>query len=191
MNFDFILFAGRPGSGKSTQAKLLAEHLTWERFGTGDRFREILAENGHIGALIQGAMNEGRLLPDWLVTFLFEEKLLNMDAGKGLVCEGYARSLPQAQTLDEVMVWLKRSYVVIDVDVSEEEALRRQLSRSAQEVRPDSSSEEKVRVRFSEYNTNTVPAIEFFKAKGHVINVNGEQLPQKIAEDILAVLNLK
>jgi adenylate kinase len=75
---DAIIFMGLPGSGKGTQAKLLGETLGFDHFSTGDKFKELRNQDSALGQLVKEAYDNGKLLPDWFATYLFEDKVLNV-----------------------------------------------------------------------------------------------------------------
>lgn len=185
-----ILFIGRPGSGKGTQAKVLCEKTGWKHFSTGDRFKVLRDEQSPLGDKVRDAYDAGRLLPDWFATYMFEDVMLNLKDEEGIVCDGYPRSRGQAEIFDDIVTWLGRPYVVIDLAVSEEEAMRRQLERAKTEDRPDSGTEEKIRARFQMYETATQPILEYFKEKGLVTEINGEQSPEAVERDIAKALGV-
>lgn len=186
-----ILFIGRPGSGKGTQAVKLAERLGWSMFSSGGHFKQLIDRGDEFGERIQADYNRGQLSPDWLAEYFFTEAVLGVQPESGIVSEGFPRSLPQGVVADEVFTWLSRPYKAVYLAVSEEEAMRRQLGRAKVEDRPDSDGEDKVRARFDVYSKNTEPLLDFFRAKGTLIEINGEQTPEQIALDINAALNLK
>lgn len=187
---DTVLFVGRPGSGKGTQAKRLCEKMGWTHFSTGDRFKALRDEDSALGRQVREAYDAGRLLPDWFATYLFEDQILALSREQGIVCDGYPRSLAQAHVFDEILAWMNRPYVVLDLMVTEEEAIRRQLERAKVEHRPDSSSEEKIRVRMETYETATQPILDFFREKGLVTEIDGEQAPEGVERAIASALRI-
>lgn len=185
---DTVLIIGRPGSGKGTQAKLLAERLGWIRLSSGDRIKAIRDGNEPFSARVREMYDKGTFLPDWFADYLLESALLDLDAHVGVVCEGFGRTKDQAAHLCEIVAWLGRRLVVLNLQVSEDEALSRMLNRSTTEDRPDSDGEAKVRHRFTTYDAETAPALSYFREHGKVIDVDGEQTPEEIAEAISAAL---
>ncbi len=184
-----VIFIGRPGSGKGTQAKKLAERLGWATFSSGTVLKELIDAGGPLSESIRRDYENGRLLPDWFVEHLFDGAVLNLSGEQGIVIDGFPRTLVQGEFVNKVFAWLGRSYKVLLLEVSEDEALRRQLGRAKVESRPDSDDEAKIRNRFAVYTKQTEPLLEFFKSQGALIEIDGEQTPEKIAEDIRAALN--
>ena len=185
-----ILFMGRPGSGKETQARRLADETGFHLFSTGERFRELREHRDALGERVKEVYDTGKLMPTWFADYLFEDALLRLPHGTGVIFEGTGRWREEAELFDEVATWLGRSYRVVNLEVSEEVAMRRQLGRAKVADRPDSNSEEKIRVRFEEFRNHTQGAIDFFRERGVLIDVNGELSPDEIAVEIRGKLDL-
>lgn len=184
MNTKTVLLLGRPGSGKGTQTDLLAKRLGWKTLSSGNIFREMREKEGPLGEKIRATYDAGIIFPAWFPGYLFLDSILNLDLEEGIICEGFSRSVDQAELFDEVLKWLGREYVVFNLEVSEEEALKRQLGRNAVDARTDSDTPEKIQKRFVEYTAKTAPVINFFKEKGTLVEINGEQTPEQIAEEL-------
>ena len=184
-----ILLMGRPGSGKGTQAKLLAEQMEGSKiFSSGERFKEIRDGNEPYSARVREMYDQGILIPNWFADYLLESALLGNSTDMGIVLEGFGRTKDQAEHLLEIVEWLGRKIVVFNLEVSDDEVLRRMLKRAETEDRPDSSDEAKIRARLAQYDANTAPALEYFREKGVVIEIKGEQTPEEIARDIQQAL---
>jgi len=186
-----ILLLGRPGSGKGTQTKILSQALGWKTLSSGDRIKELRDGSGPLAERVRAGYDAGRLLPDWLPMYILEDTLINLDDQAGIVCEGFGRTKSQAEIIERVLAWLGRKFVVISLDVSEQEAMRRMLERAKVEHRPDSDVEEKIRERFDEFRNNTEPALDYFKSVGKLLVVNGQQTPEQVAAEIESALKLK
>jgi adenylate kinase len=96
--------------------------------------------------------------------------------------------VPQSETFDAIMVWAERPYRVLDLQVSDEEVIRRQLERAKVEHRPDSATEEQIQARLDQYRTATEPILDFFRAKGLVTDIDGEVTPDEVASAVHAAL---
>lgn len=183
-----VIITGRPGSGKGTQGKLLADAKGWMHFSTGEQFRMLREEESVLGGQVRDIYDSGKLLPDWFATYLFEKAILNIGHEGGIVCEGYPRSLTQSATFDDIATWLARPYIVIDLDVSDEEVTRRMLERSTKESRPDSTTKEQIATRLSTYHEHTAPVLAYFKEKGMLKVIDGMKTPDEVKASILEVL---
>ena len=152
-----VLLLGRPGSGKGTQTALLAEHFGWKTFSSGNMFRELRESKGFLGEKVREVYDQGVMLPNWFADYLLLDSLFKTDPAQGIVCEGFSRTVEQAKLFDEFMTWIGRPYAVFNLDVSEEESLRRQLDRNKVDARTDSDTPEKIKIRFEEYTKKTAP----------------------------------
>lgn len=186
-----VLFMGPTGSGKGTQAKLLAEKTGYKIFSSGDKFRELRQRQDDLGARIREEYDKGLLMPAWFASLVFQEELIYAPSGQGIIFEGTARTLAEAQHFNEVSAWLQRDYVAVCLNIGEEESMKRQIKRAQVEHRPDSDTPEKIHVRFAEFNKHTAPAIDFLRSINKVIEIDGEQSIEQVFADILAKLGEK
>lgn len=185
-----ILFLGPTGSGKGVQSKLLAEKTGYSVFSTGGRYRELRLGESDLAKRIREQYDGGRLMPGWFSTFLFEEAFLYRPLSEGIICEGVGRTVFEAENFNDIMGWLRRPYIVICLNITEEESMKRQLLRTSKEVRPESDSEEKIRTRFTEFKMHTAPAIAFLREKGNVIDMDGERSVEEIHADVCKEVGL-
>ena len=183
-----ILLVGKPGSGKGTQAKILSEKMGWIRLSSGDRIKQIRDGNEPFSPRVKESYDKGILMPDWFADYLLESALLGVEPHVGIVCEGFGRTLSQAEHFHDIASWLGRKVLVINLEVSDEEVLRRMLLRAQEQSRPDSNSAEKIKARLDQYNALTVPAIEFFRKENLLVDVDGSMTPEEIAEEIKKVV---
>jgi adenylate kinase len=160
------------------------------RLSSGDRIKEIRDGSEPFSERVREMYDKGTFLPNWFADYLLESALLDIDAHVGIVLEGFGRTRNQAEHLVEIVSWLGRSLVVFNLEVSEEEVMKRMLKRAETEDRPDSSDEDKVRARIKQYDENTAPAVAYFREQGVLIDINGEQTPADIAKDIAKILDV-
>lgn len=177
-----FFFVGRIASGKETQCVQLAEKLGYTVFSTGGKFREIVASGSLLGSRIKADYEKGLLMPSWVANYMLEEFLFNLAPEKGAIFEGSGRDVEQAKVIDEVCTWLGRSYTVLNLDVSEDEVVKRSLLRGRDSTDKDESV---IRMRLAEYNRLTKPAIEYFQQLGKCIDINGEQTPTEVHEEVM------
>lgn len=184
MNIRTLLFVGRPGSGKETQAELLAQKTGFQVFSTGRKFRELREEKNALGARVKETVDKGLLLPHWLASYMFQTSILHLDTNEGIIFEGTGRRLDEAELFHEVATWLGREYRVFNLAIGDVEAIKRQVGRG----REDSNTEEKVRVRLSEYDSYTAPVIDFFRKQNVLVDIDGERTVEEIHADIVSKL---
>lgn len=177
---------GKVGSGKGTQARMLAEQLNFSVYSTGDEFRRIIKEGGKLGARVQQDYDAGLLMPYWYAQYLLSGALLGT-LERGVVFEGSGRKIQEAELIDEISQWLGISYAVVDLQVSDDEAVRRILARG----RGDGlDSEESTRARLEEYRRYTEEVLSYYRDKGNLVVVNGEQDIETVYADMLQALEL-
>jgi adenylate kinase len=121
-----MILLGPPGTGKGTQAKLIAERLGLAHISTGDMFREAVAKGTELGKRAKTYMDRGDLVPDEVTIGMLQERLREADARRGVVFDGYPRTLEQAQALDAALARSRRSTdLALLIAASDDEIVRR------------------------------------------------------------------
>jgi adenylate kinase len=182
-----LVMVGKPGSGKGTQAKLVAEKTGWKVFSTGDKFRELKKADTPLGRKIKETMDGGHLMPYWFASFLFEEAVVYLAPEEGIVYEGAGRLPSEAELFHDVMHWLERPYRAVYLDVPAEVVMERLKKRKLIEGRAD-DEEDKIKVRLSVHEKEVEPAMDVFRAKGTLLHINGDQTIESVHEEILKKL---
>ena len=172
---------GRPGSGKGKQSELLAEKLKCRIFSTGNRVREVAQKDSSLGRKVKEVSESGGLVPSWLASYLFEEAYLALDDKEIIIFEGLGRKESEARLFNEISEWLGRDFVVIYLNVSEKTIFERLNKRLAIEGREDDKN---IQNRFDNFNTQTIPSLNFFRSINKVIEINGEPLPDVVFAEI-------
>lgn len=184
---NLILF-GKSGSGKGTQAELLTKHFNnMLHVSTGDLMRDLAKHDTDAGARIKEVLNKGGLPFDQMATTLWMHEIsYKLKNDQGLVCDGFPRRLNEAENLHDFLSWLKRlkNTKALVIEISREEAVERLLKRSRYD-----DDEYAINQRLDWYEERVVPAINFFKDKGLVIKINGEQSVEEVFKEILDKLN--
>lgn len=180
-----IFFIGKPGCGKGTQAKLLADQTGWPIFASGKLFREIAVQDTPVGRKVKTENDAGLLAPHWFAMYLYLKSLFSITEDSGVIFDGFNRKIPEAELVIDSLKWLNRSFVVLNISVSDNEARRRLSGRKEIEHRADDSAVEE---RLKEYYEHTEPSIEVFRATGRLLEIQGEQSPEEIAKDIFKAL---
>ncbi len=121
-----IIFLGAPGSGKGTQAAMLAKELNIPAISTGEVLRKEVDQQTEIGKIAKSRMELGKLVPDEVVVDIIKNRIVKLDCDKGFILDGFPRNLTQALILDEMLSELnKRIDRVFNFDVSEEVLIKR------------------------------------------------------------------
>jgi adenylate kinase len=182
-----IFFIGKPGCGKGTQAKLLSEVMGLPVFSAGKLFRDIAKEDTPVGRKVKSEIDEGLLAPHWFAMYLYLKELFSIPDDTGAIFDGFNRKKSEAELVVDSFNWLGRPFTVFNIAVSDEEVTKRILLRKSAEGRADDSA---VTTRLEEYREHTEPALELFRASGHLIEINGEQTPDEVATDVRKALGI-
>ena len=123
---------GAPGAGKGTQAKRLAEKFSIPHISTGDIFRANIKNNTELGKKAKEYMDQGLLVPDELTCSLVVDRIVRDDCANGYILDGFPRTIPQAQALDEALNKMGSNMdFAVDVDVPDEAIVSRMSGRRA------------------------------------------------------------
>ncbi len=210
-----IVFLGPPGAGKGTQAKRITERYGIPQISTGDMFREHLSKGTELGKKAKEYMEKGQLVPDEIVLSMVEERLKQPDCEKGFILDGFPRTVPQAEALDEMLAkWGKKIDYAIAIEVPDEELVKRLTGRRTckkcgmmyhvifkppkEEGKCDAcggelyqradDNEETVRNRLKVYHESTAPLIDYYEKKGVLHRVDGMGSIDEIFERIVKIL---
>ena len=123
-----IIFLGLPGTGKGTQAGVLAEEFNIPHIATGDIFRQAINQGTELGKKAKEYLDSGELVPDTLTNALVKERLAQPDAKKGFILDGFPRTLKQAEALDQIIDELNRSLDQVIYFSAPEEVLIKRLT---------------------------------------------------------------
>jgi adenylate kinase len=168
-----LVLMGPPGSGKGTQAQVLAERLGIPAISTGDIFRANVADRTDLGNRAQDFVDAGEYVPDQLTNQMVRERLAAKDTRHGFVLDGYPRTLDQVEVLDEILANQDRKLdAVVVLDVDPDHLVQRLLHRAELEHRSD-DTEDVIRRRLQVYNEQTHPLIKVYDERGLVIPVDG------------------
>lgn len=195
-----IIMLGAPGAGKGTQAKMIAEEYGIPHISTGDIFRANVSSGTELGMEAKKYMDQGLLVPDELTVKILLDRVAKEDCAKGYVLDGFPRTIPQAEVLDEALNKLgEKIDHAIDVDVPDENIIKRMSGRRAclkcgatyhiQHIPPrkegvcdscgselvlrDDDRAETVANRLKIYHEQTQPLIEYYTGKGILKTVDG------------------
>ena len=121
-----LILLGAPGAGKGTQAEVICEHLHIPAVSTGNMIREALKNGTEMGLRAKSYMEEGKLVPDEVVIGIIKERLQQDDCKNGFILDGFPRTIPQAEALDNMGIVIDK---VIDIEVPDEKIVERMSGR--------------------------------------------------------------
>ena len=206
-----IVLLGAPGAGKGTQAKLFVERFGIAHISTGDIFRMNIKNGTELGMKAKVFMDQGLLVPDSLVFDLVIDRLKSPDCSKGYVLDGFPRTIPQAQALDEALEKQGDSIkYAVNVDASDEDIIRRMSGRRVCRgcgaiyhivnippkqadicdrcgeslILRDDDKPETVKKRLKVYHEQTSPLIDYYKKRSNMITVDGMKDPEVVFKEI-------
>jgi adenylate kinase len=172
--FNLILF-GPPGSGKGTQSEKLIAKYGLKHLSTGDLLRSEIANQTALGIEAKKLMDKGQLVPDEVVIGMISSALDANPEAKGFLFDGFPRTPAQAEALDKLLDLKKTSIaVMLALNVSEEELVKRLMKRGETSGRSDDTNENVIRARITEYRNKTEVVAEYYRTFDKVVAVKGE-----------------
>lgn len=174
-----LLFIGPPGAGKGTQASLVAQRLGIPHISTGEMFRHHVSNGSELGKRVRAIIDEGGYVPDDMTVAMLAERLAEPDARPGYILDGFPRTGPQVEALDQLIGREGLDRVVL-FEVDEDALAARMMSRG----RAD-DTEETIRNRFKIYEEQTAPLIETYQERGLLVMVDGIGTVDEVTERVL------
>ncbi|UOQ55191.1 adenylate kinase [Hymenobacter cellulosivorans] len=169
-----IVLFGPPGAGKGTQSQKLIARYNLVHLSTGDLLRSQIAQGTELGLRAKKLMDEGLLVPDEVVIGMIESQLASNTTAAGFIFDGFPRTVPQAQSLDELTQRYDTGVnCMIALEVAEEELVKRLLERGKTSGRPDDQDETKIRKRVTVYNTETAQVASYYAQQSKFHGLNG------------------
>jgi adenylate kinase len=186
-----VLVLGPQGSGKGTQAKLISKTYGIPHIATGDMIREMKELDTPLGHELKAVYDAGNLVDDDLMIRLIEGRLDRGDTLPGFVLDGFPRTMPQAEALDDLLRTLGRDLdLVLEFQVPDRQILLdRLLERAAKESRSDDTPEA-IRRRLELYDRETAPLIEYYRStRGNVVGIHADRPIDEVFTEIRAALD--
>lgn len=211
-----VVLVGPPGAGKGTQAQYIASHFAIPQISTGDIFRANIAAQTALGKSAKRYMDAGDLVPDEVTVDIVRDRLQEDDAAHGFLLDGFPRTLPQAEALQQMLNELGTPLdAVLELQVSEQEVIRRLSGRRMcrncgriwhVEFEPpasdgvcddckgklfqrDDDKPETIRRRVEVYNDQTAPLVDFYRRAGQLRTVLAEGAVDEITQRAIKVLD--
>ena len=189
-----LILLGPPGSGKGTQAQRLVQRYGIVQLSTGELLRAAVAAQSPVGLKVKDVMSSGGLVPDDIVIGIISDRLDQPDAAKGFILDGFPRTVPQAEALDEL---LKKKHMkldaVIELRVNESALLQRVETRVAEmrargeDVRVDDTPEVLTK-RLASYRSLTEPLIHYYSERRKLLTVDGMMTIEHVTREIGRIL---
>ena len=207
------IFLGAPGTGKGTQASVLAQKYNIPQISTGDILRKAVADGTELGKKAKVIMESGGLVSDDIIIGLIDERLAQDDCKTGYILDGFPRTIKQAEDLDVMLEGKDGIDAVVYFDVAEDEIVKRLTSRrtcaqcgynhnmiydppvdgdkcakcGGTVIQRDDDKEKTVRNRLVVYTDKTAPLVDYYKSQNKLYSVDGSQDVEKVRQDIISL----
>jgi len=216
-DFMRLILLGAPGAGKGTQAVILAEKFNIPHISTGDIFRANIREGTELGKKAKEFIDKGALVPDDITVGIVKDRLSKPDCNNGFLLDGFPRTIPQAEYLDDVLEKMNMPLdCVINIDVPDNVIIKRLSGRrvcpvcgmtyhivnnppkqgnicdgcGSPVIQRDDDREETIQKRLVAYHEQTEPLIDYYKNKGKLIVVDGTKEIEDITREIMKALGV-
>lgn len=184
-----IVIFGAPGSGKGTQSDKLIEKYGLNHISTGDVLRAEIKKGTELGKTAASYIDKGNLIPDDLMVSILASVYDSFGDHKGVIFDGFPRTIPQAEALKKMLDERgDRVAAMIELDVPEDELMKRLILRGQQSGRAD-DNEETIKKRLVVYHSQTQPLIEWYKNEGIHYHIDGQGDLDRIFTDICEVMD--
>lgn len=183
-----LILLGPPGVGKGTQAARLKNHFDIIHLSTGEILRGEMAKSSSVGIQARQFIDAGNLVPDEIILKMMNNRLREDDCEKGYILDGFPRTIPQAEGLDNLMNELEHQLnAVISITADQEELVKRLVLRAKDSGRSD-DTESVIQERQRVYWNQTSPLINYYTNKNLLKSIDGLGSIEEITERILKVL---
>ena len=183
-----LLIMGPPGAGKGTQAKLIAARYAIPAISTGDIFRAMQTADTPLAKQVREIMASGGYISDEVTNQIVADRLAQADCESGFLLDGYPRTIPQAEALDQMLVEKGMALdAVVEITADADTLTRRIVNRAKENAgagaRAD-DNEDVIRNRLAVYREQTAPLVEHYRQKGLLRTVDGMAPVEQVAAAI-------
>lgn len=200
-----IILLGAPGAGKGTQAQVICSHFNIPHISTGDILREAIKNGTEMGKAAKSFIDKGELVPDDVIIGIVKDRISKADCKNGFVFDGFPRTIPQAEALDNMNINIDK---VVDINVKDESIVERMSGRrvcplcgasfhieynppeiegicdmcKSELIQRDDDKPETVLSRLSVYHNQTEPLITYYKNQGKLLTIDGSDTIENITQ---------
>ncbi len=214
----YIVLLGPPGVGKGTQAEILAKQTGLAHISSGDLFRENIKNKTELGRLAESYMHKGELVPDDVTIAMVKDRIFRSDCKLGAILDGFPRTPAQADAIRTMLNEIGEDINIVPYIVAPDQVLIERLSgrwtcRASGHIyhivnnppkqkgicdidgselyQRDDDKAETVKKRLDVYLKQTSPLIAYYRERGKLVEIQGDQPIEKVTEDLLAALALE
>jgi adenylate kinase len=209
-----LILLGPPGAGKGTQAERLTEDFGLPYYATGNILRDAVAQGTELGRQAKAFMDRGDLVPDEIIIGVILEALQSDEAADGFLLDGFPRTVPQAEALEDALAKVGRKIsAVLLIDVSDDEVIKRLSGRRVSKsgrvyhvdfdppkhpdrcdvdgsplIQREDDKPETIRKRLAVYHDQTEPLVEFYEARELLRRFDGSRTPTEVHDHVRATV---
>jgi len=178
--YQSIVIMGKIASGKGTQAQAVLEHFGGTLYSNGNKVRETASQDSVFGHKMKEMYESGMLIPEWIASYWMTHSLLVQHPDDRVIFEAVAKKPDEAKLFCEIHNWIERSYIVFNLEISDEEVKIRSEKRSRDIV----DSNRSVETRLREYHLHTEASIAHFREQGHLVDIDGSLPEEEVTKNI-------
>jgi adenylate kinase len=186
-----LIIFGPPGAGKGTQASMLSKKLGYLHLSTGQMLRDAVKSGSELGKKVGKIINSGNLISNEMISELIDSYLSKNKKAKGIILDGYPRTLKQCYTMEEYSKKYNLNLEIINITADYKELTKRLLKRAEIEKRKD-DNEKTIKTRLKIYEKDTSPVLDFYKTKkARIYDIEGLGTIEEVNQKILSKLESK
>ncbi|MBE6216729.1 MAG: adenylate kinase [Bacteroidales bacterium] len=185
----YVLF-GPPGAGKGTQATAMVEKYNLHHISTGALLRKEIAAGTELGLQAKALIEKGCLVPDEVVEGMIENEFKNVTGADGFLLDGFPRTLPQAEALDNILTKTSEEVTAtVSIMIPDAMIMERIKGRALKEGRADDASEDIINNRIATYHNQTEPLIGYYRKTRKYHEIDGAGTIEEVRDRIFSVMD--